>query len=176
MMKKIFAGFFLMSVLCHVAHATTATSNVEISGNLVTEPCSLDAGSQLIPINYNNIVAKYFYRTARMPGLEFSIKLIDCDISLGTQAIFTFTGTESLALPGFLTPDDGDTHGIAFGIETMDGDLVPVNQPSSIFTLIDGTNELKLKGFIQAEQEAIDKQTILTGPFTGTATFEITYP
>lgn len=172
----IFASFFLMSMLCNVAHAAAASSNVEISGNLVTEPCSLDAGSQLIPLSSGNIVAKYFYLTPRTPGLEFSIKLIDCDISLGTQAIVTFTGTESIALPGYLMPDDGDTHGIAFGIETMNGDLVPVNQASPIFTLSDGTNELKLKGFIQAEQDAIDKHTILTGPFAGTATFEITYP
>lgn len=174
--QGIFAGLFLVGLLCQMAHADAISNNVEITGNLVTEPCSLDVNSQLIPISYGNIVAKYFYRTPRMPGLEFSIKLIDCDISLGTQATVTFIGAESDALPGFLIPDDGDTHGIAFGIETMDGTFVPVNQDSPIFSLSDGTNELKLKGFIQAEQDAIDKQTILTGPFTSTATFEITYP
>ncbi|MEG2569277.1 MAG: fimbrial protein, partial [Acinetobacter sp.] len=146
------------------------------NGKLVSEPCSLDSGSQFIPISHGNIVSKYFYLTPRTPGVEFNINLIDCDISLGTQATVTFVGRESIALPGYLIPDDGDTHGIAFGIETMKGDLVPMNQASPIFTLSDGTNELKLKGFIRAEQDAIDKQTILAGPFTGTATFEINYP
>ncbi|KFA84178.1 type 1 fimbrial protein [Enterobacter asburiae] len=158
--------------------AEALDNNVQIIGNLVTEPCVLDPTTADISLTFGNLVAKFFYTTSRTPGEPFIIRLLGCDASVGKTATVTFTGTESASLPGRMVPDAGDTQGIAFGIETDDdaAQPVPLNRPSPVFELSDGTTELRLRGYVQGEPDAIANQSILTGPFTGTATFEIAYP
>ena len=159
--------FLWLSGLMLTLPALSAENNLKITGNLVTEPCTLDLNSSDISLDFGNLVSKYFYTADRTPAMPFSVVLTGCDTSLGDSATVTFQGTESQELNGFLVPDDGDTHGIAFGIETDD---------SAAFTLTDGENRLNLRGFVQAEPKAIAARSIKPGAFTGTATFEIEYP
>lgn len=168
----------LLSLVLAAFSAEALNNNVQVTGHLVTEPCTLDPATSDIPLAFGNLVAKYFYTANRTPGESFIIRLLECDTSVGTTATVTFTGTESSSLPGLLVPDAGDTQGIAFGIETDDvtAQPVPVNKPSPVFYLSNGTTELHLRGYVQGEPDAIANQSILTGPFTGTATFELTYP
>ena len=156
----------------------TAENNVQVTGALVAEPCTLDLATTDITLDFGNLVGKYFYRTPRTPGQPFIITLDDCDTSLGNSATVTFRGTESLTLPGFLVPDAGDIQGIAFGIETDEANPRPValNTASPVFTLTNGNNSLALRGYVQAEPQAIAAQSITAGAFTATATFEIEYP
>lgn len=170
--------FLWLSGLMLTLPALSAENNLKITGNLVTEPCTLDLNSSEISLDFGNLVSKYFYTADRTPAMPFSVVLTGCDTSLGDSATVTFQGTESQELNGFLVPDDGDTHGIAFGIETDDSAATPVlfNEPSPAFTLTDGENRLNLRGFVQAEPKAIAARSIKPGAFTGTATFEIEYP
>ncbi|MBL5841184.1 type 1 fimbrial protein [Enterobacter asburiae] len=158
--------------------AAALDNNVQISGRLVNEPCTLDPSTSDITLVFGNLVAKYFYTTNRTPGEPFTIRLLECDTSVAKTATVTFTGAESGGLPGLLAPDAGDTQGIAFGIETDDASAqpVPLNKPSPVFDLGNGTTELHLRGYVQGEPDAIENNSILTGPFTGTATFELAYP
>lgn len=158
--------------------AFATENNLQISGQLVAEPCTLSTASSDITLDFGNLVSKYFYQTSRTPGEPFAIVLTECDTALGNSATVTFKGTESVALPGLLVPDDGDTHGIAFGIETDDETPRPLalNQPSPVYTLADGTNTLALRGYVQAEPDAIAAQSLTAGAFVATATFQIDYP
>lgn len=167
-----------LSLILTTFSARALDDNVQITGNLVTEPCTLDPTTADIPLTVGNLVAKYFYTSSRTPGESFIIRLLDCDTSVGKNATVTFTGTESRGLPGLLMPDAGDTQGIAFGIETDDSvaQPVPLNTPSLVFELSEGSTELHLRGYVQGEPDAIENKRILTGLFTGTATFEIAYP
>ncbi|EGT0664409.1 type 1 fimbrial protein [Salmonella enterica] len=168
----------MLSLTLTAFSAEALDNNVQITGRLVTEPCSLDSTTADIPLAFGNLVAKYFYTTKRTPGEPFIIRLLGCDPSVGKTVSVTFIGSESDSLPGLLVPDAGDTQGIAFGIETDDVNAQPVllNKPSPVFDLSNGTTELHLRGYVQGEPDAIANQSILTGPFTGTATFELAYP
>jgi len=159
--------------------ALALENNVEITGHLVSEPCTLDPASASISLDFKSLVNKFFYRTARTPGEVFHIVLKDCDASLGKNATVTFIGSESQALPGLLAADGGGSRGLVFGIEmtTANGTVpVPVNKPSPVFALSNGTMDLTLQGYVQAEPAAIQNRTITAGPFMATATFEIAYP
>lgn len=79
-------------------------NNIQITGNLVTEPCTLAPESADIPLDFGTIVGKYFQTAKRTPGIRFSIKLTDCDTSMGNSATVTFLGAESGSLPGYWPP------------------------------------------------------------------------
>lgn len=178
-----YATFFASILLAWAAGAAADDHNVEVTGKLVTEPCALSTKSATIDLDWGNFVGKYFYQDAspRTPGMPFVIELIDCDISLGTEASVTFIGSESITMPGMLLPTDGEARGLVFGIETPkagSNEMTPVliNTASPFFTLSHGTTELKFNGYIEAQPDAIKNKTIQLGPFMGTATFQINYP
>ncbi|TBL69152.1 type 1 fimbrial protein [Hafnia alvei] len=157
---------------CLFFHAVALENNVLISGTLVTEPCTIDPSHSDIPLNFGSVIKKYFDLYPRTESELFQIILIECDTSLGQHATVTFTGNESLSLSGLLQPDNGDVHGIAIGIEQADGTALPLNQPTPLYQLSDGTTTLTLKSYIAKEPE----QTVIAGPFTATATFAVSYP
>lgn len=169
---------YWLGLIALMSPAFAIENNLQISGQLVAEPCTLSTASSDITLNFGNLVSKYFYQTSRTPGEPFAIVLTECDTALGSSATVTFKGTESAALPGLLVPDDGDTHGIAFGIETNDEMPRPLalNQPSPVYTLANGTNTLMLRGYVQAEPDAIAAHSLTAGAFVATATFQIDYP
>ena len=180
MKKRVIIALLLAST--HSFNVNARENNVLITGNLVEEPCSLAPASSDIPLDFGTVVAKYFQSTNRTPGIRFNIELIDCDISLGNGAMVTFTGLESV-LPGLLASDVGVENGLAFGIETVpdaegqtNSQLIPINQPSPLFTLSDGQSVITLQGFIQAEPDAIANNNVKPGPFSATATFKVDYP
>ncbi|HHT3528798.1 fimbrial protein [Enterobacter asburiae] len=170
--------FYWLGLIALMPPAYAMENNLQISGQLVAEPCTLSAASSDITLDFGNLVSKYFYQTSRTPGEPFAIVLTECDTALGSSATVTFKGTESVALPGLLVPDDGDTHGIAFGIETDDETPRPLalNQASPVYTLANGTNTLALRGYVQAEPDAIAAHSLTAGAFVATATFQIDYP
>lgn len=167
-----------VAVLCSgllmysVAHST----DVEIKGRLVFEPCTLSAKSENISLSFGTIVKNYFYTADKTPPEPFTIELENCDISIGKEAFITFRGTESMGLPGLLVPDNGTLPGLAIGIETTEGKPLPLNKTSPAYALSDGTTTLNFQGYVQAEPDAIKDKTLVTGDLSATATFEITYP
>lgn len=171
---------FLAVVMCllFMVKVGALENNVKISGNLVAEPCSLDTNSSQIELVFNDLVKKFFYKTPRTVGKPFIIRLIGCDTSIGKTVRLTFLGKESVQLPGLLAPDAGNVKGIAFGIETDDATpkLISLNSSSGRYLLTDGITEMRFRGYVQGEPDAILKQTISPGTFSGTATFRLEYP
>lgn len=159
-------------LLCSAAHST----DVEVKGQLVFEPCTLSQASENISLPFGTIVKNYFYTADRTPPEPFSIELINCDTGIGSGAFVTFRGVESKALPGLLVPDNGTLPGLAVGIETPEGKSLPLNKTSPAYALSDGTTTLNFQGYVQAEPDAVKDKTLTTGPLSATATFEITYP
>ncbi|HCM63138.1 MAG TPA: fimbrial protein [Morganella sp. (in: Bacteria)] len=165
-------------VLCSglLMYSAAHSTDVEIKGNLVFEPCTLSAKSESISLPFGTIVRNYFYTADRTPSEPFSIELENCDTGIGNEAFVTFRGTESSALPGLLVPDNGTLPGLAVGIETPEGKPLPLNKTSPAYALSEGTTTLNFQGYVQAEPDAIRDKTLVTGDLSATATFEITYP
>ena len=182
-MNSLSIFLFSMASILVIHPALALENNVSISGNLVTEPCTLDPTASVISLDFGTVVNKYFQTASRTPGMPFTIQLIDCDITLGKNVTVTFGGNESTGLPGLLMPDGGSTAGLAFGIETVPNAAtgstaqpVPINQPSQVFSLSEGSSAIHLQGYIQALPDAIANNSIQSGPFIATATFQLDYP
>lgn len=151
-------------------------NNLHFDGTLVADPCVLDPNTTAISLDFGTVVDKYLYLNTRTHSQPFTIHLIECDTSLGNSAIMTFKGTESSELPGLLALTQGPASGIAIGMELEDGTPLPFNKATPGFELQDGTTTLTLRGYVQGEPTAIEKQTIGRGDFTAVSTFEIEYP
>ncbi|WP_213133152.1 fimbrial protein [Citrobacter sp. FP75] len=171
---KCFSSLFFTSLLV-IGYPAQAVDNVTIDGTLVNLPCSLDPNSTNVPLDFGDLVSKYFYRNTRTLSREFKIVLIDCDLAIGQDVMVKFTGNQSV-MPGLLAPDDGDIHGIAVGIELTDGTPVLLDKQTSAQPLTSGVTTLTFQGYVIGEPDAIKNQTIVTGPFIATTTFELIYP
>ncbi|HEJ0329750.1 fimbrial protein domain-containing protein [Serratia marcescens] len=167
------------ALLCLSALAgnpAAAVDNVHYFGNLVAEPCGLLPEDENIVVEFGTVIEKYLYLNGRTHSQPFALRLVDCDISLGKTVSVSFSGTESVPLPGLLALDGGSTaSGIAIGLETQDGKALPLNQKSGAQELTDGNNQIALQAYVQGEPEAIANQAITRGPFIAVATFNLEY-
>ncbi|MDU7758580.1 MAG: type 1 fimbrial protein, partial [Enterobacter asburiae] len=59
--------FLWLSGLMLTLPALSAENNLKITGNLVTEPGTLDLNSSDISLDFGNLVSKYFYTADRTP-------------------------------------------------------------------------------------------------------------
>lgn len=155
--------------------AKALDNNLNITGNLVAEPCIIDT-DQPLEVDFKTVILKSLYSQGRSPTVPFSIELKECDTSLGKSVNLTFMGVESHALPGLITAEGTGAQGIAIGMEQRDGTALPFNKMTPAYALQDGTNTIVLNAFVQAEPEAITDQMLAPGDFTATATFEVDYP
>ena len=158
-----------------VLRPVMAADNLKMDGTLVADPCELDPTTTTLEVNFKEVFEKELYLNIRTPPIPFTIRLINCDITLGNQVQFTFSGKESAALPGYLATT-GTAKGIAIGIEDMNGTLMPVNKTGPEMTLDRDSFSLTLQGFVQGEPDAIKNENIIPGDFAATATFEASYP
>ncbi|MGE2250072.1 fimbrial protein [Serratia marcescens] len=151
-------------------------NNLYLHGALVAEPCVISPGDEEIPLDFGTIIDKYLYLNTRTQGQAFLIHLEECDLTLGKMVSVTFTGTESIALPGLLALDgSSEATGIAIGLETPAAKPLRLNKVSDKALLQDGANTIALKAYIQGEPDAIANKTIGRGAFSAAATFNLEY-
>nr|WP_261231636.1 fimbrial protein [Serratia entomophila] len=147
-----------------------------LHGALVAEPCSLHPGDEAVMLDFGTVIDKYLYLNGRTHGKAFVLRLQDCDISLGNAVQISFSGTESLGLPGLLAVDGASqASGVAIGLETAEGKPLPLNKTSAAFQLTNGNSTLQLQAYVQADPEAIANKSIGRGAFSAVTTFTLFY-
>ncbi|MHA6679810.1 fimbrial protein [Enterobacter cloacae] len=174
-MKRVFTfiGFICTAPLCH---AVAPEVNIQYSGTLVDDPCVIPPGEEEISLDFGGVVDKYLYANQRTHGKQIEIHLTECDLSLGESVTVTFEGVENTQLPGLLAVDGtSQANGIAIGMETVDGEPLPLNKNTGRRLLTPGSNTLPFLVYIQGEPEAIKNKTITQGIFSATATFNLEY-
>lgn len=179
-MKKAMCTLLIGLCVGGLLNTALAATNPEVSvmyrGNLVAEPCTLLPEDETILLDFGTVIDKYLYLNVRTNGKAFQLHLIDCDISLGKTLKMTFSGTESLALPGLLALDGGSqAMGVVIGLETPEGQPLQLNQQTGHYLLTDGNNVINLQAYVRGEPEAIEKKTIGRGVFTAISTFTLEY-
>ncbi|MBB1200817.1 type 1 fimbrial protein [Enterobacteriaceae bacterium 89] len=173
-MKKRLTYLWLAALFC--AAPVLAKSDINFSGTLVAEPCTLAPTDSDIHVDFGSVISKNLYANKRSAPQPFTIHLLGCDTSVSNQAILTFSGTEDADQQGLLAlGSDSTAAGVAIGIETARGVALPLNQPSSAVTLTEGDNAINLAAFVQASDKAIADKTITAGSLSAIATFEFTY-
>lgn len=174
-LARVLSPALLLAILT-MSGAQAATDNLRFDGTLVADPCELDPQTTAIPLDFDTVIDKYLYRNTRTHGKPVTIRLLDCDLSLGKTVSVTFSGTESLALPGLLALQKGAAGGVAIGLELPDGTPLPFNKATPLMALTAGTTTLTVLGYVQGEPAAIKDHKIVTGDFTVVATFALDYP
>lgn len=160
-MKATFVIALLVMIQPAVVHAD---AEMRFSGTLVEEPCSLAPEDTAIEIDFGTIVNKQLYSHQRTLGKPFTLHLMDCDLSLGDAFSIMFTGIEDIEQPGLIMLDPSSSaKGVAIGIESSQGDFLPVNILSPWKTLKEGKNEINLQSYISASNESLIDRSIISG-------------
>lgn len=153
-----------------------AAENVLLHGALVAEPCTLHPGDEAVALEFGTVIDKYLYLNSRTHSKAFTLRLQDCDVSLGNTVRISFSGTESAELPGLLKLDGASqASGVAIGIETAAGVPLPLNSASGSYPLSAGNSALTLQAYVQAEPTAITNKSISRGAFSAVTTFNLVY-
>ena len=153
-----------------------AASNLTLKGALVAAACKIKAGDETLAIDLGVVTSAELYRYTRTIGKTFHIHLEDCDTSISNSVTTTFSGTESIKLPGLLALGGSIEKGVAIGLETLAGTPLPLNVVSDRQALSNGANVIAFKAFIKAEPQAIVNRSITAGNFTATSIFMLNYP
>jgi len=170
----IFLATLMLVELTHPASAIE--NNLSVTGTLVNEPCELDPSTSTLNVAFGTVIEKTLYSDNRITGLPLVIKLVNCDLSLGSQVALTFKGTESTALSGFLATTGTGSAGVVIGLALPDGTPLAFNQQTPAWTLTGDNNTITLNAYVAAEPEVIRAKSLIPGDFTATATFEVSYP
>jgi len=164
----------LISAVMSPSRAGAVTNNLQFSGNLVAEPCVLDPETETVELDFGTIVDKYLYINERIHSHPFTIRLLECDLTIGTTVSLTFSGTADSELTDMLAVT-GTASGIAIGLETLDGTALAFNSATPTFSLSAGTTNLTLKGYVRGKPTAIQNHAIVKGEFNATANFTLNY-
>lgn len=164
----------LIVYLLYGAHAGAAP-NMRFYGSLIAEPCVLDLSTTDITLDFGDVIDKYLYLNTRTFSKPFTIRLLECDTTLGNSVEMTFMGNESAELPGYLTLTSGSAHGIVIGMALPDGTHAPINRPITR-PLGNGTTQITLNAYVEAEPSALQNHTIGLGDFSAITTFYLNYP
>ncbi|MGP3070583.1 fimbrial protein [Serratia nevei] len=174
-MQRGRVSLLLFAMLSVAPLETAAVDNMRFHGALVAEPCVIPPGEESVKLDFGTVIDKYLYLNQRTHGQSFELNLAECDLSIGKTVSVTFRGAESLALPGLLAPSVGGASGIAIGLETEQGQALPLNQPSGKYQLSGGNTVLQLRAYVQGEPDALANRSLGLGVFRATATFQLEY-
>jgi len=158
-------------------HSSHGADNLSFKGVLVQEACSIRPGDEALALELWDTSPKYLYLNTRTLGKVFQIHLEGCDTGIGDSVTTTFSGNESLELPGLLALDAGSSaSGVAIGLETPENTPLPLNTATDKQVLSDGSNRIELKAYVKGEPKALADQSIMAGTFSAVSTFTLNYP
>lgn len=178
-MKRRYAGgqrALTLLLASLTAAPALASENLAFKGTLVNAPCTLRAGDEALALDFGTVIDKFLYSDTRTPSQPFRLHLDDCDTAVMSGVKLTFSGTESLELPGLLALDASSVaRGVAIGMTTEGGQALPLNVQGATTPLTPGDMTITLRAYVQAEPQAQASRSLVHGPFTATATFVLEY-
>ncbi|HHK5764750.1 TPA: fimbrial protein, partial [Serratia marcescens] len=174
---KAFSPFLVaLALLIAFTPCSRAEDNLYFHGELVAEPCVIPPGSEIIPLDFGTVIDKYLYSYQRTLPIPLSIQLAECDLSLGQSLTLTFVGSENSSLPGYLTLGaDSIARGVAIGLESLEGEALPLNKRGKKIPLVSGSNQIRLQAYIRGEPLALKNKSIVHGDFSSVVTFNLEY-
>ncbi|MGO3891569.1 MAG: fimbrial protein [Paenalcaligenes sp.] len=185
-MKKHALNIALASALIlPAAFANASTGNIDFTGEVTTETCSLEADSAQINVPLGSWAAHHINTLDRTTARKFQIKLTGCDLTVTpsgatgpvSKANFAFHGGVANANAKILKLNSAggfEAQNVGVGISTNPSDLttgrVNFDRTAPLtMALVDGDNTMDLYAFYE-------KFGVVTaGPANAQATFEVTY-
>ena len=171
---RIFATILIILSAINVCFAQE--DNVQFSGALVAEPCTLPDADTDIRLDFGTIIASYLYEYQKTIDKPFSIHLIDCNPELLSSVAVTFQGNEDIELPGLLALDPGSSaKGVALGITDAGGSKVEINKATQFRPLATGSNTILFHAYVIIEPSALTTRALTLGNFSAITTFLLSY-
>ncbi|CAM3842898.1 fimbrial protein [Xenorhabdus thuongxuanensis] len=151
--------------------------DIRITLTVLAPTCSIKTEDQNIEVDFGNILNSDLYLRHRTKGKPFYLYLKDCDPQMIKRLRIKFLGEMSQELPGLLAVRSNDRlHGIAIGMEKIDGTPMPFNKTSEFpLSANSRDNMITFQAYVQATPRSIQEKKIGVGPFTAIATFEVNY-
>lgn len=174
-------GFYRCLMAIFLLGATQACgsepANVKFGGTLVALPCIIADDPDNMDINFGTIIDKNIYSDGRSSTRPVVLELAECDLSMGQKTVsVSFNGIPNPHLPGLISLDASSAAaGIAIGLETPEGTLLPIGKDSSKYVLLAGSNRIMFRAFVQGEPDAIKNRALARGEFSAIATFSLNY-
>ncbi|WP_085841586.1 fimbrial protein [Enterobacter asburiae] len=147
-----------------------ADTDLQFKGVLISDPCTVDTGSEEQIIEMGTIAAKTFINHQRSAPKDFRISLKDCDLSLGNTVSVTFEGKEDDEQPGTFAVT-GDAAGIAIALEERDGKPIKPGNELKPAQLNQGETVLSYIAYVQG----LDFSKVKEGAFESKAIFFLAY-
>ena len=146
------------------------------SGTLLGTQCQLERGDAPLLVTLPSRSAQAFRKDGRTPSEPFDIGLKDCAAALqGKLVTMTFSGTKTQNVSGIMMlVAEGET-GLLIGMEDGSGALISLDKPvpagKITATGSEQVNRFRFGAYALAPDTAVVKE----GPYTATATFEVSY-
>lgn len=178
MNKLVLALAMASGMAMGAAHAATnATADqghgtVTFYGSIIDSPCSITPDTIDQKVNMGEISSKALAGGKSTSPKFFDIKLEDCDVSsLKDKTVTaTFTGTESIAQPGYLALT-GSAKGASIAITNQGLDIIELGTASPAMQVSDGANSLHFAAYVKGDGAS----SVIPGDFSSVAKFVLAY-
>lgn len=163
-----------------VAERDASPVDAVFHGELVEDPCIISPDSETQEIYLQRRESTFFYNHASNPvttPVPFTLKLKECDVSLGKGLKISLLGDEDTDMPCLLKIS-GTATGIAIGLDSTQGGVItamPVNQQAKTYTLLPGENTLTFQAWVTGKKNDIANKTIGEGDYTAMVQFGLEY-
>lgn len=166
-MRFKFPGLCFLLLIGSLAIADT---DIEFSGTLIAEPCLVSTDSEDQTVEFGTVVNKIFINHTRSVPESFSIKLLECDLTVGNNVTVTFSGTED-GLQSDTFAVTGAAEGIAIAIENENSTPVIPEEAMKPVPLSGETTILNYRAYVQAN----DYSKVKEGDFQSVVSFLLEY-
>ncbi|OAT35189.1 fimbrial protein [Proteus myxofaciens] len=152
--------------------------DMEFKGVVVAHGCTIVAGDENKVVDFRQISAKDLYTFKKSKPVAFSISLENCSQDVYKSVTITLGGTEHPSMSDHLAVtgtqgEDPKSIGIVFLDQYQN--KVKLNKPVSTQSLKNDRIQFNFTTYVEASDDAIKNQTLLTGPFQGQATYTLNY-
>lgn len=175
--------FYTFIAFVPIVHSATT---MNFDGSLIDTPCKIDQSSLNQNVIFlNSSPRDYWQLPGARPSEKFSIKLIQCDAkSLWKLVKIKFNGQAEPAMGSeqqkYLALLSGANKGkLAIGLIDIDGNYPVIlgqsHNGDKGSQLNDGTMLLTFNAFVQATPTAISNRNVVSGGYSATVEFEVSY-
>ncbi|NUU66249.1 fimbrial protein [Enterobacteriaceae bacterium BIT-l23] len=155
---------------------TVAGGTVNFEGSVVAAACALSSGSANMTVDMGQVRTTALSAAGSIAptGKDFSVLLEDCDASTYTGVSITFSGTadgaDPTALAAGVNGGASSAQHVAIHLYDESGSAVNLDEPSSVTTLRDGSNQIN---FSAKYTSPVGGAT--AGDASAVATYTLTY-
>ncbi|WP_287145714.1 fimbrial protein [Aeromonas sp.] len=157
-----------------VAAGGAGSGKVTFNGEIIKAPCSVDSDSvdQIVPMG--QISTKQLANGGESESADFSIKLLNCEISDEGAVKVTFSGVQDLVDSSLLVIG-GQAAGAGIKMTAPGGAAVVLGQPTAAYTLSNGDNELPFSAVLKGYAVHDAANPLRAGDFTAVTNFTLSY-